>query len=104
MKKTPTKPAANRGGRPAIKRLAPAAPTTDPLEFMLRVINDKAVSDRVRLDAAIAAARYVHRKPHQVGKREAAQEAGEKAGTKGRFQPPKPPARVLNFAPRKPKI
>lgn len=59
-----------------------------PLAYLLSVVNDLNADDGDRFKAAVAAAPYVHARASDVvkGKKEAAQEAAEKAAT-GRFAP-----------------
>lgn len=56
-----------------------------PLEFLLSVMNDNALEDKLRLDAAKTAAQYVHpKKGESSGKKEDAEEL-QKAAASGRF-------------------
>lgn len=56
-----------------------------PLEFLLSVMNDNKVEDKLRLDAAKTAAQYVHpKKGESSGKKENA-EALQQAAASGRF-------------------
>ena len=52
-----------------------------PLEFLLSVMNDNDVEDKLRLEAAKTAAKYVHpKKGESSGKKEAAEERAKSAG------------------------
>ena len=61
-----------------------------PLEFLLSVMNDNEVEDKLRLDAAKTAAQYVHPKAGEGGKKDGKQDAANKAVT-GRFGASAPP-------------
>lgn len=66
--------------------------TQTPLEFLITVMNDNGVADKLRLEAAKTAAQYVHpKKGESSGKKDEAaaraKEAG--AGKFGRREPPK---------------
>ena len=65
-----------------------------PLEFLLSVMNDNAVEDRLRLEAAKTAAQYVHPKVGETGKKEQTGKKAEEA-SKGRFSPSAPPLRIV---------
>lgn len=66
-----------------------------PLEFLLTVMNDNAIADKLRLDAAKTAAQYVHPKKGEGGKKEdAADRAKTAAG--GKFGPRQGPRLVAN--------
>lgn len=60
-----------------------------PLEFLLSVMNDNMVADRLRLDAAKTAAQYVHAKVGEGGKKVQKQAEAEKVA--GRFAAAAPP-------------
>lgn len=64
-----------------------------PLEFLLSVMNDNAIEDRLRLDAAKTAAQYVHPKKGEGGIKDAKQDAAKRAGT-GKFGAAAPPRLV----------
>lgn len=52
-----------------------------PLEFLLSVMNDNGLEDKLRLEAAKTAAQYVHpKKGESSGKKEAAEDALKSAG------------------------
>lgn len=55
-----------------------------PLEFLLSVMNDNSIEDRLRLDAAKTAAQYVHPKKGEGGKTEEKETAAKQAAT-GRY-------------------
>lgn len=56
-----------------------------PLEFLLTVMNDNSIADRLRLEAAKTAAQYVHpKKGESSGKKEEG-EAKRKEAASGRF-------------------
>lgn len=61
-----------------------------PLEFLLSVMNDNEIEDRLRIDAAKTAAQYVHPKIGEGGKKEkTAEEAKKVAGRFSQSAPPK---------------
>jgi phage terminase small subunit len=66
-----------------------------PLEFLLSVMNDNEVEDRLRLDAAKTAAQYVHPKAGEGGKKDERQELAKKAGA-GKFGASAPPRLVAS--------
>lgn len=66
-----------------------------PLEFLLSVMNDNAVEDRLRLEAAKTAAQYVHPKKGEGGKKEEVAEKAKKVAG-GKFAAAPPPLRVVN--------
>lgn len=66
-----------------------------PLEFLLSVMNDNEVEDKLRLDAAKTAAQYCHAKKGEGGIKDAQQDAAKKAGA-GKFGASAPPRLVLN--------
>jgi phage terminase small subunit len=86
------------GARPGAGR-KPAAPTplstapansaagseptaSDPLKFLLDVMNDAAADGKLRVDAAKAALPFVHAKKGEAGKKEAKQEDAAKIASK----------------------
>jgi phage terminase small subunit len=77
-----------RSGRKPAQLKVP--PGSDPLEFLLRVMNDPKAHAALRVRAAVAACQYVHMKKGEGGKKDERQEAASKAG-RGRFAPSKPP-------------
>ncbi len=66
----------------------------NPLEFLLGVMNDNALADKLRLDAAKTAAQYVHAKVGEGGKKEQKQEAAKQVAS--RFSSATPPKLVAN--------
>ena len=67
-----------------------------PLEFLLSVMNDNEVEDKLRLDAAKTAAQYVHpKKGESSGKKEEA-DARAKAAGAGKFGARQGPKLVAN--------
>jgi phage terminase small subunit len=68
--------------------------TSDPLEFMARVMNDMTLDDRIRLDAAKALASFKCPKPGELGKKEAKEQAAKIVSKK--FQQAMPPKLVVN--------
>lgn len=73
---------------PTILQLA--ATYNDPLPFLRAVWNDIGTDLRVRVDAAKAALPYLHQKPGETGKKDAAKERARGAGA-GLFSPSAPP-------------
>jgi phage terminase small subunit len=62
-----------------------------PLEFLLTVMNDNMIADKLRLEAAKTAAQYVHpKKGESSGSKDAAAEAAKNAST-GKFGMREPP-------------
>ncbi len=71
----------------------------DPLDFLLRQMNDRTLDPAVRQRAAIAAAQYVHTKTKDGGKKEAKQKAAEQATKKeGGFKPMAAPTQLKRVA------
>lgn len=70
---------------------APPAVTETPLDYMLRVMNDRSEDPDMRARMAMAAAPYVHGKVGEQGKKAQKQEAAEKTQKAGRFATPAPP-------------
>jgi phage terminase small subunit len=66
-----------------------------PLEFLLDVMNDNEVDDKLRLEAAKTAAQYVHAKKGEGGKKDEKQDAADKARA-GKFAPSAPPRLIVN--------
>ena len=64
-----------------------------PLEFLLGVMNDNEIEDRLRIDAAKTAAQYMHPKVGESGKKDEKQDAAKKAGA-GKFGASAPPRLV----------
>jgi phage terminase small subunit len=76
----------------------PAPPAADlsnltPLDYLLQVVRDEEMDQRIRIQAAAIAAPYVHGKVAPVGKKAAKLDAAKAtvAGGGGRFQAAAPP-------------
>jgi len=90
------RPGAGRKPQPKEEKLTIASSgAQSPLAFLLSVMNDNEVEDRLRIDAAKAAAAYVHTKPGEVGKKDERQDAAKKAAS-GKFGASAPPKLVVN--------
>lgn len=73
---------------------APAAgPDLSPLDFLLSLVRDESVEERVRIQAASIAAPYCHAKPGEAGKKVIASDAAKKASEK--FKPSAPPLKLV---------
>lgn len=73
------------------EKVAAIRENLDPLEYMLRVMNDTKADQETRLRAAALAAPYIHpRKGEGAGKKEDKVDRAKQAGA-GRFAPSKPP-------------
>jgi phage terminase small subunit len=68
---------------------------SDPLAYMLKVMNDPTVDAMRRDRMAVAAAPYVHSKSGELGKKVKTQQAAKAAGT-GKFAPSAPPKLVVS--------
>jgi phage terminase small subunit len=67
-----------------------------PLAFLLDVMNNEDASANNRVRAAIEAAKYMHARKGEGGKKDERKEAAEKAG-RGKYAPSGPPKlRVVN--------
>ena len=97
--KPPTKPKAAHGGpRPnsGPKRVPPAQNAyPDPLSFLLAVVRGEIVPSPAQVRAAVAAARFVHRRPGADGKRVDERDAAVRAASSGRLAAPPAPLRLL---------
>lgn len=62
----------------------------DPKAFLMAAMNDGAMEDRLRLDAAKALLPYTHQRKGEGGKKDAQQEAAKKAASKFGAPPPAP--------------
>lgn len=63
------RPGAGRKPKPEVEKVTIATSGDQtPLEFLLSVMNDNAVEDRLRLEAAKTAAQYVHPKKGEGSK------------------------------------
>ncbi len=82
------RPGAGRPRSPAV--LIATAPATNPLHFLLAVMNDASTDAKLRIEAAKAALPFTHTKPGEVGKKEAQQAEAKKAAV-GRYAPSPPP-------------
>lgn len=84
---------------PAVVAAAPTPPAPvvqgaeTPLEFLLAVMNNPMVEDRLRLDAAKTAAQYMHLKKGDGGIKEEKAEKAKKAAA-GKFGAAAPPKLV----------
>lgn len=65
-----------------------------PLEFLLGVMNDNELDDKLRLDAAKTAAQYVHAKKGEGGKKDEQADKAKKAGA-GKFAAAAPPLKLV---------
>lgn len=72
---------------------APAAWVSDPVEYMLSVMNDPRAPPALRADMAKAAAPYIRPKVGEVGKKVEKNEKA-KAASAGKFSPSAPPKLV----------
>lgn len=68
-----------------------------PLEFLLSVMRDNTIEDRLRIDAAKTAAQYCHLKKGDGGIKEEKAEKAKKAGS-GKFGAAAPPKLIVNNA------
>jgi hypothetical protein len=66
-----------------------------PLEFLLSIMNDNEVEDKLRIDAAKTAAQYCHSKKGEGGKKEEDADKAKKAGS-GKFGASAPPPRLVS--------
>jgi phage terminase small subunit len=80
---------------PTEASVPPPAGTTDPLAYLLQVMNDPAQDPRLRVRAAVAAAQYTHTKRGDGGKKEEQGEKAEKANT-GKFAAAASPRLVVD--------
>ena len=88
------RPGAGRKPQPKEEKLTIATNGKQtPLEFLLAIMNDNEIEDRLRIDAAKTAAQYMHHKAGEGGKKEERQDAAKKAGA-GRFAASAPPKLV----------
>lgn len=65
-----------------------------PLEFLLSVMNDNEIEDRLRIDAAKTAAQYCHLKKGDGGIKDEKAEKAKKAGM-GKFAAAATPLRMI---------
>jgi phage terminase small subunit len=81
---------------PADVRRAAEITGETPLEYALRVMRNPE-ADQVRRDRMCAIAMpFCHAKPGEVGKKDLAQQAAERAGSSGRFAPRPTPTLVVS--------
>lgn len=78
---------------PAVETPKPEAGRISPLQFLLDMVNNPAVDEKVRLQAAAIAAPFVHVKPVATKKEDAADAAKKAAG--GKFSAPATPLRLV---------
>lgn len=92
------RPGAGRKPQPKEEKLTIATNGKQtPLEFLLSVMNDNEIEDRLRIDAAKTAAQYCHLKKGDGGIKDEKQEAAKKAGA-GKFAAAAAPRLVSNRA------
>lgn len=90
------RPGAGRKPKPKEEKLTIATDGKQtPLEFLLGVMNNNLIEDRLRIDAAKTAAQYVHAKKGEGGIKDEKQEAAKKAGA-GKFGASAPPKLIVN--------
>jgi phage terminase small subunit len=75
--------------------IADAHKHSDPKEFLLIVMNNMSLDDRLRIDAAKALMPFMHTKRGEGGKKDERQEAAKNAG-RGKFQATAAPRLVVN--------
>lgn len=80
---------------PAEEQTIATSGNQTPLEFLLAVMNDNALADKLRLEAAKTAAQYVHPKKGEGGKKEDAADRA-KAAAGGKFGVRQGPRLVAN--------
>ncbi len=68
---------------------------SNPLDYMLKVMNDPMADESRRDKMAVAAAPYMHVKKGEGGKKDERQDAAKKAGG-GKFAPAAPPRLVVS--------
>lgn len=75
--------------------LAAAMQHKDPKTFLMAAMNDAALGEKYRIDAAKALMPFMHQKMAEVGKKgEAAEKAKQAAG--GKFKPAPTPLKLVN--------
>ena len=88
---------AGAGRKPVIHAPLPASPIQQtPLDFLLATMRDEDADPRIRLEAAKAAAAYLHPKACEIGVKDQRNVAAKKAAS-GKFATPLPPATILPF-------
>lgn len=85
----------DEAARRAAAGLAVPEPKSDPLEFLLGVMNDVDQDPRLRVRAAVAAAQYIHTKTHDGGKKAAVDEKA-KTVAGGKFRAAAAPLKLVN--------
>ena len=91
-----SRPGAGRKPQPKEEKITIATSGKQtPLEFLLEVMNDNDVDDKLRLEAAKTAAQYCHHKKGEGGAKDEKQNAAKKAGA-GKFGAAPPPLRLVN--------
>lgn len=89
------RPGSGRKPKPKEEKLTIASSGAQtPLEFLLSVMNDNEIEDRLRIDAAKTAAQYCHLKKGDGGIKDEKAEAAKKAGA-GKFGAAAPPLRIV---------
>lgn len=80
---------------PAEEQTIATSGNQTPLGFLLAVMNDNALADKLRLEAAKTAAQYVHPKKGEGGKKDDAADRA-KAAAGGKFGPRQGPRLAVN--------
>ena len=89
------RPNAGRKPAPKTQSISVAAKSQDdPLAFLLAVMNDSALDDKLRIEAAKAAVPYVHLKKGEGGKKDEKLDAAKQAG-RGKFAAAATPLRMV---------
>lgn len=79
------RPGAGRKPKPEVeKKTIATSGNQTPLEFLLSVMNDNEIEDKLRLEAAKTAAQYVHPKKGEGGKKDEAADRQKEAAS-GKF-------------------
>lgn len=90
------RPGSGRKPQPKEEKLTIATSgSQSPLEFLLSVMNDNEIDDRLRIDAAKTAAQYCHLKKGDGGIKDEKAEKARVAGA-GKFGASAPPRLVAN--------
>ena len=86
---------AGAGRKPNEPLLLPALPaTSDPLIFLLALMNDGAADARTRLSAAVACLPFVHSRKGEAGAKSEAESAAKKASS-GKYAASRAPVRLV---------
>ncbi|MFH1010216.1 MAG: hypothetical protein V1784_03155, partial [bacterium] len=89
---------AGSGRKPKVLvALEPSPAAATPLDVLLAIMRDAKADQRVRFEAAKAAAPYLHAKVGEAGKKGERQAAAAKVAA-GKFAPAAPPRLVVNNA------